>query len=98
MKEPKRTNEKKPPERLYHYTSIDGLKGILDSRCLLASQIHFLNDTQEFKYSFDILKKLISEFKGRLPKERAVAVPPLRPEEWLSIFYDVTEKMYFESD
>lgn len=78
MEESNRKIEKKPPERLYHYTSIDGLKGILDSRCLWASQIHFLNDTKEFNYSFDILMELISGLKANLQRKRGIPVPPLR--------------------
>jgi hypothetical protein len=74
------------------------LKGILESRCLFASQIHFLNDTQEFKYSFDILKKLTPEFKDRLQKKRAIPVPPLDTEESLDLFYRTIERIYFEFD
>lgn len=97
MEESNRSIEKNPPERLYHYTSIEGLKGILESRCFWASRIHFLNDTQEFKYSFDILKKVISEFLERLPKK---ALPPRTPgqDEWLRLFYDTINGMYLESD
>jgi hypothetical protein len=98
MEESNRTINKKPPERLYHYTSIDGLKGILDSHCLWASQIHFLNDTQEFNYSFDILRKLISEFNANLQRKRAIPIPPFRPEEWLGLFYDMIKKIYFDID
>ena len=92
--------EKKPPERLYHYTSINGVRGILDARSLWASQIHFLNDTQEFKYSLGILKKVISEFLDGLPKRVAPAggipTPPSKPEEWLSLFYHLIEEIYFD--
>ena len=49
------------PERLYHYTSIDGIEGILKERALWATQIHFLNDTQEFKYSLGILRKVLGD-------------------------------------
>jgi hypothetical protein len=94
MEAPNLSTKKDPPERLYHYTSIEGLKGILESRCLWASQIHFLNDTQEFRYSIEILKKLISKFKDELPKQRAIRTPPYKPEEWLSDFFGLTEDMF----
>jgi len=87
-----------PPERLYHYTSIEGVEGILSKRSLWASQIHFLNDTQEFRYSFDILRKLIPEFRDRFQKKRPLPVPPLNPEECLDAFYGAIEKIYFEFD
>lgn len=95
MEEPDRTvSEQKQPPHLYHYTSIEGLKGILESRCLRASQIHFLNDTQEFRYSIEILKKLISEFKNDLPQQRAIRRSPIKPEELLSDFFGLTKDMF----
>ena len=70
---------KKPPEHLYHYTSINGLEGILTSRSLWASQIHFLNDTQEFRYSVDILKRVLSQLRKEYPVPvlPALGPPPL---------------------
>src|SRR5215208_2972619 len=37
-----------PPEILYHYTSQSGLIGILNTRSIWASKIHYLNDSREF--------------------------------------------------
>jgi hypothetical protein len=37
-----------PPPILYHYTSQDGLLGILDSKSIWASKVQYLNDEQEF--------------------------------------------------
>lgn len=67
-------SERKPPEHLYHYTSIDGVKGILGENSLLASQIHFLNDTQEFKYSISIFQKVLAELRKELPKNDVLAL------------------------
>ncbi len=64
--------EKKLPEHLYHYTSIHGLHGILTSRFLWASEIHFLNDTQEFKYSFRILEKLFKDIRKNFPSKLCI--------------------------
>jgi hypothetical protein len=61
-------SEEIPPEHLYHYTSIDGVKGILGENSLWATQIHFLNDTQEFKYSISILEKVLAELQNQLPE------------------------------
>jgi hypothetical protein len=36
---------------LYHYTSTDGLVGILERRCLYASDVWFLNDASEVRYA-----------------------------------------------
>lgn len=67
-------SEEKPPEHLYHYTSIDGVKGILGENSLWASQIHFLNDTQEFKYSISIFQKVLAELRKELPKNDVLAL------------------------
>lgn len=38
----------KPRGLLYHYTSVDGFLGILDSDCIRATHIRYLNDSREF--------------------------------------------------
>jgi hypothetical protein len=45
-----------PPEILYHYTSQAGLIGILDTRTIWASKIHYLNDSREFALALDIAR------------------------------------------
>lgn len=35
------------PSHLYHYTTFEGLKGILESKCLWATHCRFLNDSSE---------------------------------------------------
>lgn len=88
------------PEHLYHYTSIDGLEGILTRRSLWAGQIHFLNDSQEFKYSIDILKKVLSEFRKKYPINwlRAIGPSPLPsgPEQLLAHFYNSMENLVLD--
>lgn len=37
-----------PPPTIYHYTTQQGLLGILESKCLWASRIQHLNDSTEF--------------------------------------------------
>jgi len=101
MEEPKTKPESTFPDHLYHYTSIEGLKGILDTRSLWASQIHFLNDTQEFKYSTTILEKVLSERKPKLHQNAllmsAISPPgpylPKSPEEAFSRLYDFLSEM-----
>lgn len=46
-------------ERLYHYTSVEGLKGILDSEALWTTQIQYMNDSKEFGHAVDIALGLI---------------------------------------
>jgi hypothetical protein len=61
----------KPPDHLYHYTSIEGLMGILTNRSLWATEIYFLNDTQELRYSDGVLKKVCDELLKAYP------IPPM---------------------
>jgi len=44
------------PEALYHYTSQDGLLGIIQSRSLWATNISYMNDATEFDLSLGLLK------------------------------------------
>jgi len=98
---------KLPPKDLYHYTSIDGVKGILGENCLWASQIHFLNDTQEFKYSISILDKVLAELQKELPEKKemgwwSLAIklteeppPPISdPNTVLSVLYGTLQRLF----
>ncbi|GAF99954.1 unnamed protein product, partial [marine sediment metagenome] len=40
---------------VYHYTSLEGLIGIINSQRIWATDILYLNDASEFKYSKNIL-------------------------------------------
>lgn len=54
------------PKMLYHYTSIDGLMGILGSNSIWASNIRYLNDKTEFTSTIEKLEKECGQlFKGR---------------------------------
>jgi hypothetical protein len=46
---------------LYHYTSLEGLKGILSTRKIWASDILYLNDSAEFNYAVDLLLSISKE-------------------------------------
>ncbi|OLD27475.1 MAG: hypothetical protein AUJ04_03935 [Acidobacteria bacterium 13_1_40CM_3_55_6] len=56
-----------PPQILYHYTSQEGLMGIITERCIWASKIHYLNDSEEFSIALDLAGR---ELKKRLEAER----------------------------
>lgn len=46
-----------PPEILYHYTSIEGLLGIIEKKEIWATHIMYMNDAQEFKLFIDLVKR-----------------------------------------
>lgn len=44
---------------LYHYTTMEGLKGIVEENGIWATSVGFLNDTQEWQYGRDIASEII---------------------------------------
>ena len=49
-------------ELLYHYTSIEGLFGIIDNNCFHVSNIEYLNDSREYEYGIGVFEKVIGEY------------------------------------
>jgi hypothetical protein len=49
---------------LYHYTSAAGLLGILERRCLFASDVWFLNDASEVRYAQKRMVERVREHLG----------------------------------
>ncbi|MEX2374394.1 MAG: DUF2971 domain-containing protein [Dehalococcoidia bacterium] len=50
---------RKPPQRLYHYTSVGGIDGIARSKVVWASAAQYMNDAQEFRLALDIARRLL---------------------------------------
>lgn len=44
-----------PPEHLFHYTSYAGMLGILDTRCVWATEARYLNDAKELANTLDFV-------------------------------------------
>lgn len=44
---------------IYHYTTVDGAMGILESEAIYASDVTFLNDSLEVKYGFGLVKSFV---------------------------------------
>lgn len=63
------TEKKLFPKELYHYTSPKALKGILKSNHLWFSNIYFLNDKSEMKYTYSLILELLKEIKEFLVPE-----------------------------
>lgn len=49
------------PELLFHYTTASGMRGILDSSRLWATNYRFLNDASEVAYSASLFESLVQE-------------------------------------
>jgi len=54
------------PERLWHYTDLDGFRGIVKSKRIYATNIRYLNDREESKHALALAKSLLME---KLPPE-----------------------------
>jgi hypothetical protein len=49
------------PEKLWHYTSIEGFHGIVTSKRIRATDLRFLNDSEEFIHTRKVASKIIEE-------------------------------------
>jgi hypothetical protein len=48
------------PQKLWHYTSIQGFQGIVASKSIWATDLRFLNDSEEFIHTRNIANKIIA--------------------------------------
>jgi hypothetical protein len=49
------------PVPLYHYTSQSGLLGIVNHRCIWATNVKYLSDSREFFYARDLVQKEVQK-------------------------------------
>jgi hypothetical protein len=68
-----------PPNRLWHYTSIDGAVGIIKTQTLFATPLRYLNDSKEFHYAAELfiedVTRRTDSAKWGVPEE---ALPDLK--------------------
>ena len=50
----------RPPEILYHYTTQEGLLGIIKDKVIWATHTQYLNDQAEFSYALRLAEEEIS--------------------------------------
>ncbi|MBQ6979648.1 MAG: DUF2971 domain-containing protein [Clostridia bacterium] len=53
-------------QELYHYTSLQALKSIIENKTIRLTDYRFLNDKTELKYSIEVLHKYLLELKDKL--------------------------------
>jgi hypothetical protein len=61
------------PDYLWHYTTGDGLKGIIETDALWATEIHYLNDVGEFNLPVALMAKELRSRAGTSPHQAALA-------------------------
>jgi hypothetical protein len=74
-REQSRPKPTQPLQRLYHYTDVVGLNGIIETNELWATSAYFLNDSAEVIYGYGALDEALKDW---------IAVNP-RPEESLAL-------------
>jgi len=52
---------------LYHYTSLEGLLGIIESKSIWATNVLYLNDASELNYALKLLSDEVNDIKGEIP-------------------------------
>jgi hypothetical protein len=57
---------------VYHYTNSVGLLGIIENRCLWATDVRFMNDLREALYSREAISRMLEAPRGGTPLEDRV--------------------------
>lgn len=52
---------------LFHYTSLEGLLGIIESKSIWATNVLYLNDASELNYLINLLREQINNVKDKIP-------------------------------
>jgi hypothetical protein len=60
----------KLPETISHYTTLEGLRGIVDTGTLWASNASFLNDRAELEHALSVSEKVIGKFSSEKATKR----------------------------
>jgi hypothetical protein len=55
--------------KLYHYTDLNGLKGIVENNLLWATSLQFLNDSEELNHGIECIENALPNLKNNIPKE-----------------------------
>jgi hypothetical protein len=58
------------PERLWHYTSGSGAKGIFESRTLWAGHLGYMNDTSEVGHAMSVSREVVERLKQELSEHQ----------------------------
>ena len=76
-----------PPPTLHHYTTGQGLLGMLQAGRLWATNAHFMNDPKEITYAADIVQRAVREAADR----HKAAVDALDP-GWMDKLITATDR------
>jgi hypothetical protein len=83
--------EPPPITTLYHYTTVEGLKGIIEKNELWATSAYYLNDSAEMFYGYNVLREVLDQWlKENKQTEDSIALGLAR--QLRSSFEDLFEK------
>jgi hypothetical protein len=85
-------SDEAPPDKvLYHYTSAEGLKGIIEKNALWATSAYYLNDSAEMFYGYNVLREVLDQWlNGNTRTENSITLGLAR--QLRSSFDDLFEK------
>ena len=63
-----------PTGLIYHYTTADGLKGIIEKNELWASSAFFLNDSAEITYGYGVLKDVLDVWLAKDRPQESITI------------------------
>jgi hypothetical protein len=67
------THQSNPPSQLFHYTSTEGLVGIVSGKRFFLSDMLASTDQLEIRYGFDIIRQVLEQSKSDNLKESLLA-------------------------
>lgn len=73
------------PDILYHYTTQEGLKGILSEKSLWATKIHHLNDASELNRPLDIARRILEEKEKQAGRSKIITEMITEIDVWRSL-------------
>ena len=83
------------PEVLYHYTSFDAFKKLMESEILRATHYSELNDWSEIKMGLNVVKSSLKKYQTDTPAETMEflleRLALLKKAEWLSFVFSLSE-------
>lgn len=85
------------PTVLYHYTSAAGLKGILKTGCVWATDNNYLNDPDELRAGTKIVRDLVGELVANDPSQSPLLSSILEAEDLVSPITGVDDRAYIAS-
>jgi len=66
--------QRSAPEALYHYASVRGLQGILESGEIWATNVHYLNDISEYTHALGLAREYLRQLETSAAPDVSVAV------------------------